>query len=170
MRDSVSKRGETYVYSLSSHCPTTETFVFYRHFKDQNKEGNRRSRLTTIQHPKAAARTRPYLTNGEASCVIYSAPVVWGCDSIYEQHSLSCPRDRGEPGSTQIRAGANLVLWSSSQTWCCVSALLSALSYWILSFSVQTRALMCSCSELLPLFWSERGGKRRDSLANHQLD
>lgn len=33
-RDSVSKWRETYVYSLSSHCPPTETFVFYRHFKD----------------------------------------------------------------------------------------------------------------------------------------
>lgn len=102
-------------------------------------------------------------------CNLFPLPVVWGCDSIYEQHSLSCPRDRGEPGSTQIRAGANLAPWSSSQTWCCVSALLSALSYWILSFTLQTRALMCSCSELLPLFRSERGGKRRDSLANHRL-
>lgn len=39
---------------------------------------------------------------------------------------LSCPGDRRKPDSTQIRAGANLMRWRSTQTQCCVNALLSA--------------------------------------------
>lgn len=104
-----------------------ETSALCAHLVDQNTAGKGKLETYTYRAFKASSlhTHTPDKRQGK-QCHLFPSLLSESMIASTITSCLSCPGDRRKPDSTQIRAGANLMRWRSTQTQCCVNALLSA--------------------------------------------